>query len=178
MALKGTIAPAEVDPTEEDEVRAGRNAERDANQTMLDGMVGELKAEWEKHGKPGLDVLRTKAGFKAAGKRSIVATADDKADAKGMIRRSCTLHKVTPVFAKDKANGDGTVRIKWTVGPYITRQRATTTTETPATAETPAETPATTGSVPAGDAGTHDTEGDSPDPTGTGKSRRGGWGGR
>jgi hypothetical protein len=176
MALTGTIAPAEVDPNEDDEVRSGRASERDDNQIMLDGMVADLKAAWEAAGKPTLDVLRTKAGFKAATKKSVTVAAEDRATVKqNMIRRACTLHKVTPVFANDKKNEDGTVRIKWTVGPYTPRQRNT--------AETATETPDAGESAPAASEGEQDTapSDDAVTPNGddTPTGRRGGkWGGR
>lgn len=182
MALTGQIVTAEIDPAEEDEVRSGRATERDENQLLLDGMVGELKAEWEAKGKPTLNVLRTKPGFKAAGKRSIVVSGDDKSTAKAMIRRAATLHKVTPVFANDKVNDDGTVRIKWTVGPYVTRVRNTA----PTTPKTPdADTVTPTGDS-AGEQDTGTTAADSepsgdgtPDDAASPAGRRGrNWGGR
>lgn len=178
MALTGQITATPVDDSEDDEVRAGRATERDDNQVMIDNLTGELAEAWRATGdddskRTKLDVLRTKAGFKKAAKRSITVAGDDRSEAKRLIRRACTLHKVTPVYANDKVNEDGTVRIKWTVGPYTPRVRkaATGNTENPAAesdapqsdgeaaahgadAENPPETDA---DAPTGDAAQSDT---------------------
>lgn len=178
MPLTGSLTPAPVDPAEEDEVRAGRALERDDNQQLLDGMTGEIIAAWKEvpGGMTSLETLRTKAGFKAAPKRSVTVDAKDKSVVKAMIRRTCTLHKVTPVYANDKTNDDGTIRVKWTVGPYVarTRNKATETTpeasdpETPTSAEDVAQ---DTEPQPASDA--------NPDDAATASGRRGArWGNR
>jgi hypothetical protein len=181
MAL--TIAAVPVDETEEDEVRAGRATGRDENQVMLDNMTGELADAWRALGaddahRPTLDTLRTKAGFKRAAKRSVTVAADDLAEVRKMIRRAATLHKVTPIFANNKTNEDGTVRVKWTVGPYTVRVRkAATGNPAPATGApenpAPAVDPPEAADAAHGNDGTPDTAADAP----TGDSPRS-WGKR
>jgi hypothetical protein len=168
MALTGQLVSTEVDESEEDEVRAGRATERDSNQVMLDGLTKELADAWRATGaddehRTSLDVLRTKAGFKKAAKRSVTVTADDKSEVKRMIRRACDLHKVTPIFAADRTNEDGTIRVKWTVGLFTPRKRkAAATTETTENAVSPAVSPN-------GEAdGTQGTDNTGPTPDGTG----------
>lgn len=172
MALTAQIVATEVDDTEDDEVRAGRATERDETQVLLDTLTGELADAWRATGdddtkRTSLEVLRTKAGFKRAAKRSVTVAADDRTEAKRMIRRACVLHKVTPVYANDKTNEDGTIRIKWTVGPFVARVRKPKATEDGQAAPSAPETPADA-SPPSDSAGVQDTEnpgtGDTPTP--------------
>lgn len=117
MQLKGQIRATDVDPDEEDEIRAGKTSERDDLQREIDNMVGTLREAWTEAGQPTRDTLRTSAGFKRAAKRRLVVLREDATPVKNMVRRACTLHKVEPVFAKNRALDDGTVAVKFTVGP-------------------------------------------------------------
>jgi hypothetical protein len=154
------IKSVNVNPDEEDEVALPKSRERDDDQKGIDSDAEKMKAAWVAAGKPGLDKLTTKAGFKAATKTAYIVNKSDRPTVKGMIRRACTLHKVSPVYAKDLVNADGTVRIKWTVGPVPPKSE--TPAETPA--EVPAEVPAP--SNPAADVETPAPQTDAPAETG------------
>jgi hypothetical protein len=122
-------------PDTQEELSTGRSRERDETQVMIDGIYGELVAEWDKAGKP-------EPGKGNPFRRLAVAKAD-VSELKSMIRRAATLHKVAPVYWKDAKNDDGTVTVKF--GAQAIPPKASpngTTAETPATPAQP-ETPAT-----------------------------------
>jgi hypothetical protein len=99
------------DPITDDDTQTDfreRNTARDETQVALDTAVGGLVKSWAEAGKPGRD--------KAPAKRYVVVKAD-VSGLKSMIRRACTLHKVAPVWFVDNKRDDGTVAVKFTVGP-------------------------------------------------------------
>lgn len=130
-------------PDTQEKLSTGRSRERDETQVMIDGIYGELVAEWDKAGKP-------EPGKSNPFRRLAVAKAD-VSELKSMIRRAATLHKVAPVYWKDAKNDDGTVTVKFgaqVIPPKPNANGAAAETPTPAQPETPAQSEQTPAEAP------------------------------
>lgn len=98
-----------VDMTDDDdqtEVKPPRATDRDEDQIQIDGFVAELATSWQAAGKPKQE---------SAPWRKLIVSKTDVSATKNMIRRACTLAKVSPLYWKDATRPDGRISVKFTV---------------------------------------------------------------